>query len=122
MPRPSKCRKVGFIPTCKYFLPDNKKIGLEDEVVLKIEEIEAIRLSDLMGFDQNQGAEEMNISRGTFQRIINCARQKIAEAMVDGKAIKIEGGNYIQSRCCACHMNCEKHSFNCEGQCTRKKE
>ena len=66
---------------------------------MSIEEAEAIRLKDLEGLEQEQGAEKMNVSRPTFQRVLASARQKVADALLNGKAIKIEGGNFeIASR------------------------
>jgi len=65
-----------------------------DEVILSVEEVEALRLKDLECLDQEQSAERMNISRPTFQRVLATARQKIADALLRGKAIRIEGGNF----------------------------
>lgn len=64
-----------------------------DEVDLAMEEIEAIRLKDFLGLDQTEAAEKMNISQSTFQRILTSARQKVAESIVKGKALKIEEKN-----------------------------
>jgi len=65
-----------------------------DEVRVSVEEAEAVRLKDLEGLDQEAGAARMNVSRPTFQRILSSARQKIADALLNGKSIKIEGGNF----------------------------
>ena len=65
-----------------------------DEVCLSIEELESVRLKDLEDLDQEQCAQRMNISRPTFQRVLGSARKKIAEALLTGKAIRIEGGNF----------------------------
>ena len=65
-----------------------------EEVNLSVEEAEAIRLKDLEGLEQEKGADKMNISRQTFQRVLGSARQKIADALLNGKAIRIEGGNF----------------------------
>ncbi len=94
MPRPPKCRRVAFLPEATYFKPAGIPLRLLDEIRLSVEEAEAIRLKDLDGLEQEQGAEKMNISRPTFQRVLASARQKIAEALLNGKAIKIEGGNF----------------------------
>jgi len=91
MPRPRKCRMVGFIPSNPCFHP---QVCNAAEVILTIEEVEAIRLEDLLGMEQDAAAESMDISRGTFQRIINEARRKLADALINGKTIRIEGGNY----------------------------
>jgi predicted DNA-binding protein (UPF0251 family) len=65
-----------------------------EEVGLLVEEAEAIRLKDLEGLEQEECAQKMNISRSTFSRILDSARQKIADALLNGKAIRIEGGNF----------------------------
>ena len=83
---------VGFIPDNQYFYPQQHHC---EEVLITIDEIEAIRLADLEGMEQGDAAERMNVSRGTFQRILYSARQKTADALVCGKAIRIEGGNYM---------------------------
>lgn len=95
MPRPKKCRRVGFIPKCLRFVPYSMERETSEETVISIEEIEAVRLSDVEGLEQNDCAERMGISRGTFQRIINAARHKIADALVNGKSIRIESGNLV---------------------------
>jgi len=65
-----------------------------DEVVMSLEEAEAIRLKDLEGLEQEEGARRMNVSRPTFQRVLASARQKLADALLRGKAIRIGGGNF----------------------------
>ncbi|AEE90456.1 conserved protein of unknown function [Tepidanaerobacter acetatoxydans Re1] len=94
MARPPKWRHVEFIPDITYFKPAGVPLRQLDEVVLTVEELEALRLKDLEGLEQEPCAERMNISRPTFIRIINSARTKVAEALVKGKAIRIEGGTY----------------------------
>jgi len=95
MSRPLKCRRVSFLPDVSYFKPAGIPLRALEEVRLSVEEAEAIRLKDLEGLEQEQGAERMNISRPTFQRVLASARQKIAYALLNGKAIRIEGGNYL---------------------------
>jgi predicted DNA-binding protein (UPF0251 family) len=94
MPRPPKCRRVAFLPEATYFKPAGIPLRLLDEVRLSVEEAEAIRLKDLEGLEQEDGAEKMNVSRPTFQRVLASARQKIADALLNGRAIRIEGGNF----------------------------
>ncbi len=94
MPRPVKCRRVNFLPQVKYFKPAGISIRNVEEVCLSVEEVEAIRLKDLEGLEQTEGAALMNISRPTFHRVLNAAHHKIAEALFGGKAIRIEGGNF----------------------------
>ena len=64
-----------------------------EEVSLALDELEAIRLADLAGLYQEDAAKKMNISRQTFGNIINSAHKKIADALLNAKALKIEGGN-----------------------------
>ncbi len=92
MARPFKCRRVRCQPGASYFKPVG--IPLEDleEVLLGIDELEALRLADGQGLYQEEAAGKMNVSRQTFGNIIESARKKIAEAVVNGKALKIEGG------------------------------
>ena len=94
MPRPSKCRCVEFLPDVIYFKPAGIPLRDLEDVQLSVEEAEAIRLKDLEGLEQEQGAERMNISRPTFQRVLASGRQKTADALLNGKAIRIEGGNF----------------------------
>jgi len=94
MARPQKCRSVGCAPQACYFKPRGIPLGLLEEVVLRLDEVEAIRLADLDGLYQEQAAEKMNVSRPTFGRIIASAHRKIAEALVHGKALKIGEGAF----------------------------
>lgn len=89
MPR-NKCpRTVNCNPNVKYYKPQGIPLRELDEVILELDEVEAIRLSDLHGLYYNDAAKQMNISRQTFGRIIEMARNKIADAILNGKAIKI---------------------------------
>ncbi|GFN22223.1 DUF134 domain-containing protein [Thermanaeromonas sp. C210] len=92
MPRPPKCRRVEFLPQTTYFKPAGVPLHELEEVTLAVEELEAIRLKDLEGLEQEDCAARMEVSRPTFFRILNSARAKIAEALINGKAIKVEGG------------------------------
>jgi len=85
---------VAESPNIVYFKPAGIPLRDLDEVCLLIDEFEAIRLKDLEGLDQEQGAVSMGVSRPTFQRILSSARHKIAQALVGGKALRIEGGRY----------------------------
>ena len=97
MARPFKCRRVAFLPDVTYFKPAGIPLRALEEIRLTVEEAEAIRLKDLEGLEQEEGAEKMNVSRPTFQRVLASARQKIADALLNGKAIRIEGGNFEMS-------------------------
>ena len=87
-------RRVGFIPPITYFKPVGVRLAQSQEICLAVEEAEAIRLKDLEGLEQEECAQRMNVSRATFARVLNLARQKVADALLNGKAIRIEGGNF----------------------------
>ena len=101
---------MGFLPHFFYFEPrvpiqgygdgeegsENERIrGSESEEVLKVEELESIRLKDLLGLTQEEAARRMGVSQPTFHRILQAARRKIASALVEGKALRIEGGDFV---------------------------
>jgi uncharacterized protein len=90
MPRPTRPRRLRFQPNVYYFKPRGIPLRVLDEVVLAADELEAIKLHDKDGLDQTQSSQQMNISQPTFARILNRAYKKIAEAIIDGKAIRIE--------------------------------
>ncbi len=92
MARPRNCRRVGCLPGSKYFKPTGIPMSALEKVILTVDEFEAIRLADLESLYQEQAAGKMNVSRQTFGRIIESAHKKVAEALVKGKALKIEGG------------------------------
>jgi len=94
MARPRNCRRVGSIPGSTYFKPKGIPLPVLEEVVLTVDECEAIRLADLESLYQEQAAERMKVSRQTFGRIIESAHKKVAEALVKGKALRIEGGEF----------------------------
>jgi predicted DNA-binding protein (UPF0251 family) len=97
MSRPPKCRRVNFLPEITYFKPAGIPLRALSEVNLSVEELEAIRLRDSEGLDQEESAQMMSISRPTFQRLLRSARKKLAEALLTGKAIKIDGGNFTMA-------------------------
>lgn len=89
MVRPCKRRRIRGNPDCEFFKPAGiRKIELE-EINLEIEEFEAIRLKDFEGLEQKECAKKMEISQPTFQRILVVARKKISDAIINGKAIRI---------------------------------
>ena len=94
MPRPRVCRRVRLEPNVTYFKPAGIPIRSLEEVILRVDEFEAIRLKDMEGLEQEKAAKKMGISQPTFFRLLDSARKKIADAIVNGKAIKIEGGHY----------------------------
>jgi len=94
MPRPRKPRFVQSGPAAKVFKPKGTPASRLDEVVLPVEGLEALRLSDLERLDQQTAANRMNVSRQTFGRVLAEARTLISEALVMGKMIRIQGGVY----------------------------
>ena len=87
-------RKVDHLPQVTYFKPAGIPLATLDEVNLLVEEAEAIRLKDLSGLEQGECAHKMSVSRTTFSRMLDSARQKVADAILNGKAIRIEGGDF----------------------------
>lgn len=94
MPRPRIPRRVWFQPAVTYYKPAGIRMVSLEETILTVDEFEAIRLKDYEGLDQTEAAKKMGISQPTFQRIYESARKKIADALVNGKAIRIEGGPF----------------------------
>lgn len=96
------------MPTISYFIPSDKDVTEAPKNILKLEELEAVRLKDLEGLEQSECAERMEVSRPTFQRILLSAREKIADSLVNGKIIHIEGGNFTQNICPVRCLDCGK--------------
>jgi uncharacterized protein len=90
MPRPKKCRCVNCTPNTSYFKPKGIPVYQLEEISLSLDELEAIRLADYEGYYHEDAATSMKVSRATFGRILNKARNKVAEAIVNGKALRIE--------------------------------
>jgi predicted DNA-binding protein (UPF0251 family) len=94
MPRPRKRRHVCGLPERKLFGALDIPLSEDNMVLMSVEEYECIRLMDYEGLMQETCAEQMQVARTTVQRIYNDARKKLARALVEGKVIKIEGGDY----------------------------
>ncbi len=92
MARPSRCRRICIEPKYNIFAPS--EISEPEQIILTVDEFEAIRLIDYEKKTHEQCAAQMNISRTTVTEIYERARGKIAESLVDGKQLRIEGGNY----------------------------
>ena len=92
MPQPFKCRFISHEPSVTYFKPRGIPMTELEEIVLGVDELEAVRLADMEGLYQEDAAERMKVSRQTFGNIIHAAHAKIAEVLIKGKALKIEGG------------------------------
>lgn len=93
-----------FLPTVTYFKPVGVPLAHLEEIQLTVDEVEALRLKDLEGLDQTESAERMNLAQSTFQRILTAARAKLSRALIEGRALRIEGGNYrlVQRECAGC--------------------
>jgi len=111
MSRPVKLRCVAQLPGAGFFRPVGIPANVLQGVCLSVEEVESIRLKDLEGLEQEECAQRMHISRPTFHRILESARGKLADALINGKAIQIEGGNFSlpQSRF---RCNNDGHEWN----------
>ena len=92
MPRPKQCRRVCLKPGCTYFKPAGVPTSTLEEVVVAVDELEAMRWVDVEGLYYEQAAGRMGVSRRTFGRIIDAARKKVAQALTQGMALRIEGG------------------------------
>jgi predicted DNA-binding protein (UPF0251 family) len=92
------------MPESNYFKPRGIPLSMLEEVILTLDEFEAIRLADLESLYQEQAAQKMNVSRQTFGRIIDSAHKKVAEVLVKGKSLKIEGGEFEMT---------ERRKFRC---------
>ena len=114
MARPVSKRKIGYFPENYRFNPEKKCFDKDNKVVITHVELEAVRLSDSEGLDQSVAAKNMDISRGTYQRILASARKKIADAIVFGKSLSIEGGNYYLKDC---NAMCESCGFSWKNPC-----
>jgi predicted DNA-binding protein (UPF0251 family) len=85
-------RHIGFRPAAGLFKPAGVPACALEQVTLTLDEVEALRLADLNGLHHEQAAAEMEISRPTFSRIVEEARRKVADALIHGKALRLEGG------------------------------
>lgn len=115
MPRPQKCRKVCCLPKVNSFVPAQNASRLSECVVLSVDEYEALRLIDNEGLNQEECGQYMKIARTTVQQVYNNARKKLAKALVNGLAIKIEGGSYrlCEGKEAECgRLGCCRHKHN----------
>lgn len=112
MPRPTKWRRICNMPKINTFGPYAEEKS-EEIIQITLEEFETIRLIDYKGLSQTECGEVMGVARSTIQRIYENARKKIADSMVNGKVIKIQGGNYK-----LCNENKEEKMC---GRCNRRR-
>lgn len=94
MPRPVKCRRVEHLPPYDRYKPAGILCDNNEIMVLSIDELEAMRLKDVEGLSQVECAKHMQVSRQTFQLILEKARKTLVLAITQGYAIQIEGGSY----------------------------
>ena len=94
MARPQKSRFVKIDPKANYFKPRGIPMVDLEQVQLTLDELESLRLADFLGMSHEKAGKQMGVSRATFGRIIEQARKTVANALIYGKAISVEGGNY----------------------------
>jgi len=111
--RPKKIRYLQRLPKILQFSPRGKP-GRPDEIELLFEQYEALKLADFQGFNQEQGAWSMRLSRASFGRILREARKKVADALVNGKSIKIRMGNV--------QVGIQRKDFTISGEFSRFQE
>ncbi len=99
MPRPRKCRRIVGTPRVTYFKPQGIPMTELDVVYLRYEGHEALRFADLEGMNQEEASRFMGVSRHTFGRILAEARRVVAEAVIKGMALHIQGGDYVVAEC-----------------------
>jgi predicted DNA-binding protein (UPF0251 family) len=126
MPRPRHCRRVAHLPQANFYKPKGIPLSTLQQVTLTVDELEAIRLADLEGLYQEDAAKRMNVSRQTFGRILESAHKKIADTLVNGKALLIEGGT-IELTAAASETGLQHHfgqdpgvRRNGRGQCRKR--
>lgn len=113
--RPRKRRRVCAMPNHKVFGP--LKGPINGEIILSVEEYEVIRLIDFEGLEQQECAERMEVARSTVQRMYSEAKKKVADSLVNGKVLRIEGGDYL-----LCSLdnnpcpNCNRHRYKVHGR------
>lgn len=113
MPRPRKWRRVCCMPRVDAFVPAGESHP-DVSVTMSVDEYEIIRLIDLEGLSQDESAERMGVARSTVQRIYDDARKKLADFLINGKSLRIEGGDY---RLCEAD---EQQRCGCRGRCHRQ--
>ena len=118
MPRPRKFKKVCTLPQIKEYGPIYNSHETEC-IIMSVEEYETIRLMDFEGLNQQQSSKLMGVARSAIQRLYDTARKKLADSLINGKTLKIQGGDYklcsdIQNtdKCdtCICHRH--RHGRN----------
>lgn len=98
MSRPRKRKTVGFIPQVRFFKPQAVPLSELEEVQLDVDELEAIRLTSIKGLRQSEAAIKMDVHQSTLQRVLARAGRKIADALINGKAIRIWSSGEVSER------------------------
>lgn len=116
MARPKKRRRVCGVPNYETFGPLNGIDENKEIIILTVEEYEVIRLIDLEGLEQGQCADIMNVARSTVQRMYVDAKKKVVDSLVNGKILKIEGGDYVvcninHGECSPCFRGRHRHGW-----------
>jgi len=127
MSRPKRCCRIYGEPVCRAFHPTGRPCDAArapEQVVLALEELEALRLSDMEGLYHEAAAQHMGVSRATFGRVLQEGRAKVATALVRGMTLTIDGGNYEMSdqtghKCCGGKGHAAKanETVAAEGSC-----
>ena len=115
MPRPHKPRLVSAMPRYTYFKPTGIPMPLLEEIVVTVDELEALRLKDIEKLEQNDCAASMNVAQSTLQRILVSAHEKVARAIIEGKALRVHGGPYTLEGEQSC-PRCRRHRHG-TGKC-----
>jgi predicted DNA-binding protein (UPF0251 family) len=103
MGRPKKCRWVETEPGVTFFKPRGIPLRSLQQIVITVDELEAMRLADFLEMTQEEVAQRMQVSRPTVTRMLSRAHRAVAEALVHGKAICIQGGDYrVGQQCPVC--------------------
>jgi len=119
MPRPYCLRQIGFRPDADYFKPAGIPVYALEQVTLTLDEVEALRLADLNKLYQEEAAKQMKISRPTFSRIVEEARRKTADALIHGKALRLEGGTVVMNETHAARGRDRKRGGRNRGNCRK---
>lgn len=108
MSRRPCCKRVEEMPGVNYFKPRAVPLSLLEEVILSVEELEAMRLAHKEDLYQQEAALRMGVSRATFGRVLDSAHRKVTKALVEGCALRIEGGSFqmdCETRCKKCRQS-----------------
>ncbi|HUI08194.1 MAG TPA: DUF134 domain-containing protein [Verrucomicrobiae bacterium] len=110
MPRAHCPRRIRQLPSATYFKPAGIPLRTLEEIALALDELEALRLADLTALHHETAAEQMGVSRATFGRIVERARRKVADALINGKALRLEGGPVLLPATLPCVLQKTQHS------------